>query len=177
LLGKNGARAGMKWFHDHGYGNAGATSGHLIPDHERTLKIGWKGISADLEARYHQLSDGDRNGSKGAQLKAMTTAATMPRELAAKYASLCRDMAEKEDAPERKTELYSMAENLDRVPWEPATTFWEAIQALWLTHMLVMSDENYPDREYLSEEWISIFFHTGNAPSLPVWTENSERKS
>jgi len=39
LLGKEGARAAMKWFHDHGYGNAGATSGHLIPDHERVLKI------------------------------------------------------------------------------------------------------------------------------------------
>jgi len=30
------------------------------------------------------------------------------------------------------------------VPWEPAKTFWEAIQSLWLTHMLIMSDENYP---------------------------------
>jgi formate C-acetyltransferase len=37
-----------------------------------------------------------------------------------------------------------MAENLQNVPWEPAETFWEAVQALWLTHMLVMSDENYP---------------------------------
>jgi len=30
------------------------------------------------------------------------------------------------------------------VPWLPAQTFWEAVQALWLTHMLVMADENYP---------------------------------
>ena len=37
-----------------------------------------------------------------------------------------------------------MGENLKRIPWEPARTFWEALQALWLTHMLVMSDENYP---------------------------------
>ena len=37
-----------------------------------------------------------------------------------------------------------MAQNLDRVPWEPAQTFWEAVQALWITHMLIMSDENYP---------------------------------
>ncbi len=28
----------MKWFHDHGYGNAGATSGHLIPDYPRVLQ-------------------------------------------------------------------------------------------------------------------------------------------
>ena len=37
-----------------------------------------------------------------------------------------------------------MAANLARVPWEPARTFWEAVQSLWLTHMLVMTDENYP---------------------------------
>jgi len=49
-----------------------------------------------------------------------------------------------ETDPERKRELWQMAENLARVPWEPARTFWEAVQSLWLTHMLVMSDENYP---------------------------------
>ena len=37
-----------------------------------------------------------------------------------------------------------MAENLTRVPWEAPSNFWEAVQSLWLTHMLVMSDENYP---------------------------------
>ena len=37
-----------------------------------------------------------------------------------------------------------MAEILKRVPWEAPTNFWEAVQALWLTHMLVISDENYP---------------------------------
>ncbi|HDP25997.1 MAG TPA: hypothetical protein ENN34_11215, partial [Deltaproteobacteria bacterium] len=31
IYGKHGARAAMKWFHDHGYGNSGATSGHLVP--------------------------------------------------------------------------------------------------------------------------------------------------
>jgi trans-4-hydroxy-L-proline dehydratase len=144
LLGKDGARAGMKWFHDHGYGNAGATSGHLIPDHDRVLKIGWKGISADLETQYNQLSEQDRNGSKGAQLKAMMTAATMPRDLAAGYADLCLNLADNQADVHRREELSQMAKNLTRVPWEPATTFWEALQALWINHMLVMSDENYP---------------------------------
>ena len=36
-----GAR--MKWFHDHGYGNSGATSGHLIPDHPMALEKGLAG--------------------------------------------------------------------------------------------------------------------------------------
>ena len=144
LLDENGARAAMKWFHDHGYGNAGATSGHLIPDHERVLKIGWRGVLADLESKYDQLGREDKNGSRGAQLRAMMTAATMPRDLAACYAALCRDLAENQVQESRAEELLQMARNLERVPWMPAGTFWEALQALWINHMLIMSDENYP---------------------------------
>ncbi len=144
LLGRRGARARVKWFHDHGYGNAGATSGHIIPDYARVLREGWKGIHADLEARYHGLSARERRSEKGAQLRAMMTAALMPGELAVRYASECRRLADEESDPGRKEELLTMAGNLDRVPWQPARTFWEAVQSLWMTHLLVMADENYP---------------------------------
>ena len=144
ILGKKGARAQMKRFHDHGYGNAGATSGHLVPGYERMLALGWKGIYEDLESRYERLGKAGQKGPAGAQLRAMMTAATMPRDVAAGYVGLCRELAKKETDRARKGELAQMAENLDRVPWEPPTTFWEAVQSLWLSHMLVMSDENYP---------------------------------
>jgi formate C-acetyltransferase len=142
--GPEGTREAVRWFHAHGYGNAGATSGHLIPDYERALRIGWKGIHADLEERYATLPDEEKRGAKGAQLRAMLMAATMPRDLAARYAKRCGQLAADETDPDRVRELATMAANLERVPWEPARTFWEAVQALWLTHMLVMSDENYP---------------------------------
>jgi formate C-acetyltransferase len=144
MYGKKGAAAKLKWFHIRGYGNAGATSGHLIPGYGEALRIGWRGIYANLEAAWNLLSPHERKGKKGEQLQAMMTAATMPGDLAAKYAALCRDLSRQEADPERKAELLAMAGNLARVPWEPASTFWEAVQALWLTHMLVMSDENYP---------------------------------
>ncbi len=144
IYGKNGARAKMKWFHDHGYGNSGATSGHLIPGYESVLQIGWKGIYQDLENKHAALSEKDKKGKKGAQLRAMMIAAEMPRQLAEKYAQLCEKLAAQEKDNTRKEELEQMAKNLQRVPWEPAQTFWEAVQSLWLTHMLVMSDENYP---------------------------------
>lgn len=144
IYGRKGARASMKWFHDHGYGNSGATSGHLIPGYERILNLGWKGIYEDLRRRYELLDAKEKKGSTGAQLRAMMTAAAMPRDLAGKYAGLLEKLAGEEQDLLRKTELVRMAENLRHVPWEPARTFWEAVQALWITHMLVMSDENYP---------------------------------
>jgi pyruvate-formate lyase len=142
--GKNGARSRVKWFHDHGYGNAGATSGHLVPGYERVLTLGWKGVYADLDAKYRALEPAEQTAGKGAQLRAMMTAATMPRDLAARYGEKSKTLAAAETDADRRDELLQMAENLSRVPWEPPKTFWEAVQALWLTHMLVMSDENYP---------------------------------
>jgi formate C-acetyltransferase len=144
ILGKKGAREKVIWFHNHGYGNAGATAGHLIPDYPSVLQKGWKGIHGDLVRRYNELDAAEQNGEAGAQLRAMITASTLARDLAAGYSALARDMAEKEKNPARKAELETMADMLTRVPWEPARTFWEAVQSLWLTHMLVMSDENYP---------------------------------
>ncbi len=144
VYGKNGSRAAIKWFHDHGYGNAGATSGHLIPDYAAVIERGWKGIHDDVSQRYESLPAHEKQGKKGAQLRAMRTAATMARDVAAAYSQVCIELASKEPDEARKGELLQMAENLKRVPWEPAETFWEAVQSLWLTHMLVMSDENYP---------------------------------
>jgi trans-4-hydroxy-L-proline dehydratase len=144
VYGPSGSRATMLWFHNHGYGNVGATSGHLIPDYARIIHEGWKAVHAELEAAYAALPEADKKGSKGGQLRAMLTAATLPRDLADEYAKECREALKTEASPERRQELYQMAENLARVPWEPAQNFWEAVQSLWLTHMLVMADENYP---------------------------------
>lgn len=144
IEGKNGSRQSVIWFHNHGYGNTGATMGHLIPGYEKPLKIGWKGIFAELEILYNKLDQTARNGSRGSQLRAMMEAARLPRELAYKYANFCTELSQKETDPVRRGELTDMSIILKKVPWEPATNFWEAVQSLWLTHMLVMSDENFP---------------------------------
>ena len=144
IYGKNGSRAKMKWFHDHGYGNSGATSGHLVPGYENALKLGWRGIYRDLDLKYESLSAKEKRGPRGAQLRAMKTAALMPRELATKYSELCRRLAGAEKDKDRRNELDIMSHNLKCVSWDPPKDFWQAVQALWLNHMLVMSDENYP---------------------------------
>jgi formate C-acetyltransferase len=144
VLGPRGARRAVLDFHNHGYGNAGATSGHLNPGYERALAIGWKGIREEIEARLAALTKPELRGEKGAQVRAMMTAAEMPRELAEGYAALCSALAASEGDGARRAELELMASTLARVPWLPARDFREALQALWIDHMLVMCDENYP---------------------------------
>lgn len=199
VRGRRGARSKMKWFHDHGYGNAGATSGHLVPDYPKILEKGFAAVHEDLLTRYKALSAEDKKGAKGAQLRAMLIAATMPRDLAGRYADLCRELEAEEKDPARKEELGSMAKNLDRVPWLPAENFWEALQSLWLTHMLVMSDENYPgpgvsfgrvdqyllpywekslaegaDREFLKELIKCFFVHSNTAYDAMIRTGGNQ---
>lgn len=144
IYGKNGARAAMLWYHNHGFGNTGATSGHLIPGYDVVIRKGWRGIHEDLTQIYENISPAASKGKPGAQLRAMLTSSSMARDLASEYRKVLLSQAEVAESPQRKTELLQMADNLTRVPWEAPSNFWEAVQSLWLTHMLVMSDENYP---------------------------------
>lgn len=144
VMGDKGIRQAVFDFHLHGQGNAGATSGHLIPDHARLLRTGWKGVYEDLCERLSKLPPHLAHGREGAQLRAMKTASTMARDVAAEYAIACEEASVRAKTMERASELKQMAAMLRRVPWEPAKTFWEAVQALWLNHMLILSDENYP---------------------------------
>ena len=138
------AREEINYLIEHGYGNAGATSGHLVPDYEKIVKNGFKAVYADLKSKYDKLSELDKNGAKGEQLRAMMTVCEIPKELAKKYREKCLEKAESETDEKRKAELTVMAENLSVVPWNGAENFYQAIQSLWMTHMLVMFDEKYP---------------------------------
>ena len=144
VAGKKGARQAVIDFHAHGYGNAGATSGHIIPGHAELLAKGWKGKRAEVVAALASLSEAEKQGPRGAELRAMHIACEMPREVAAAYAADCAALASRCEEPRRRAELETIAATLGRVPWEPASDFREAVQALWLNHMLVMVDENYP---------------------------------
>lgn len=131
----------------------------MIPAHERALKIGWKGIYADLDAKDEALSETDKKGPVGDQLKAMMTPATMARDPAENYKGFCLDRAASEGEPARGQELLQMAQNLDWIPSKPARTVWEALQALWINHMLIrglpgrISSSRDPDILPLSPVW------------------------
>ena len=138
------ARKEIIYLINHGYGNAGATSGHLVPDYAKIVKNGFKAVYEDLKEKYEALSAADKKGAKGAQLRAMMISCEMPRDLAAKYREECLKRAAEEKDEKRKAELLVMADNMAVVPWSGAENFYQAIQSLWMTHMLVMFDEKYP---------------------------------
>ncbi len=167
VSGKRGVRSQVIAFHEHGYGNAGATSGHLVPDHKRLLEGGWKAVHADLDHRIRCLSAAEQRGPRGQQLRAMLTASTVARDVGQRYAAECRRLAQSESDLGRRQELLAMASNLGIVPWEPPKDFWQAMQALWLNHMLIMSDENYPGP--------GVSFGRLDQYLLPYWEESKRQ--
>ena len=123
-----------------GVGNTGAVPGHLIPDYPRVLRQGFSGIYQDLERMKEEAKDPE----KADFLQALMVCCEAARDVAMRYAEEAEKQAGEEDDEVRAAELREIARICSKVPWEPAETFHEALQSLWLTHMLIMTAESYP---------------------------------
>lgn len=132
----------LKEINDIALGNCGPTPGHLIPNYPKILKSGFKGVKQEIEEELSKTDPTD--AGKINQLKAMLICCETPKKFALRYSKAVKDLAKKEIDETRKKELLEITKICSKVPWEPASTFWEAIQSLWFTHMLVMADESYP---------------------------------
>ena len=123
-----------------GIGNCGATSGHLIPDYPMVLKKGFSGLVEDYEAMLAKATSSQHK----TLLHSLIECARGVKTLSERYADRASAMAEQESDAQRKAELEQIAANCRKTPWQPPETFHEALQALWFTHMLVMTAESYP---------------------------------
>ena len=128
--------------HELGIGNAGAIPGHLIPNYRKVLEVGFKGILEEIEERM----TGETDREKLAYLNALRISVEAPQIISQRYKEIITDALNDENLQDekRRQELKTMLENVSRVPYEKPRTFWEALQALWFTHMLVMAAESYP---------------------------------
>ncbi len=128
--------------HELGIGNAGAIPGHLIPNYRKVLEVGFKGILEEIEERM----TGETDREKLSYLNALRISVEAPQIISQRYKEIITDALNDENLQDekRRQELKTMLENVSRVPYEKPRTFWQALQALWFTHMLVMAAESYP---------------------------------
>ncbi|MGA2237586.1 MAG: pyruvate formate lyase family protein [Candidatus Bathyarchaeia archaeon] len=124
-----------------GVGNCGAVPGHLVPDYPKALRVGWKGIRDEAQVLLAKpgITTGQRDLARAIAICADAVPILMER-----YAAEAERQATAETDPVRQKELREIARICRKVPWLPAETFPEALQALWTTHMLAMVAESYP---------------------------------
>lgn len=124
----------------HGVSNCGPVPGHIVQDFPKVLHVGFAGIEKEAEEKLVAGKDESRR----AFYRAVIICCQAVREFSARYAQEARRQAECEQAYERRQELLEIAEVCERVPYQPAEGFHEAVQSVWFTHMVDMIAESYP---------------------------------
>ena len=111
--------------------------GHIVPDYPRLLRKGLRGILADAEAQRDRVQCTEED----AFLDSVVISLQAVMDYAERLAARCAE-AEKESDAQRAAELQGMAANLHQVPSGPAGTFWQALQSVWLLHMIFHATMN-----------------------------------
>lgn len=111
--------------------------GHYIPNINTILTEGFKGIERRAKEYLERLDPfGPDTVEKKHFYQAILIIVDGIRSFMARYAALARKMAEEENDLRRKQELLLIAQNCDKVPYEPATSFYEALQSYWFTILI-----------------------------------------
>ena len=124
-----------------GVGNCGAIPGHLIPNYPHILNHGWESVQTEADAIVDDLSATEEKRNLA---RAISICGDGVKAFAKRYALEAERLAARESDPARQAELLQIAEISRKVPWKPAENFLEALQSLWLTHILVLIAESYP---------------------------------
>ena len=132
-------RRGVVHASELGIGNCGAVPGHLIPDYPKVLRRGFERILAEIGAELAR----EGHPGKRQTLESFAIACRGVLALADRYADEAERLAVTA-TPARAEELREIARMCRIVPRHPASTFHEALQSLWFTHMLVQTCESYP---------------------------------
>lgn len=110
--------------------------GHIVPDYPKLLALGLGGI------RQEALRERPRADEAGqAFLDSAVIALDAVAAFAVRLAGHCDAQAAGAEAT-RAAELREMAANLRQAPAGPAETFWQALQAVWLVHMVFHATMN-----------------------------------
>lgn len=127
----------------HGEGNMTAGDGHIVVDYEKVLKLGLKGVKNEALEALAKLDMGETDSlRKKSFLEAVIITLDSAVSFAHRYADLAEKMGREERDEVRAQELYNIAKICRRVPENPATSFYEAVQSVWFVHLLQHIESN-----------------------------------
>lgn len=124
-------------------GKLNAGDAHLAINHARLLREGLKTYWQRAHDAKEALDLTDPGSIDKYQFyKAVMVVCEAVRTFAGRYARLAAEQAAAEGDPRRKAELERMSATCARVPWEPARSFYEAVQTCWFTQVVLQIESN-----------------------------------
>jgi formate C-acetyltransferase len=112
--------------------------GHIVPDYPTLLTKGLAGIRTEAERELRRAASPDET----AFLQSAIISLDGVIAFAARLAARCEAEANASADPARAAELRHMAANLQQAPAGPTQTYWQALQSVWLLHMIFHSTLN-----------------------------------
>lgn len=106
------------------------STSHLTAGFDRVLKLGYRGLRAQIEAR---LARGDLDEPGRDFLHAMLTCLDAAEVWRRRYVALLEEVLAGATGPARAAYAQAL-DALRRVPEHPAETFFEAVQSLWFAY-------------------------------------------
>ncbi|MDR2078887.1 MAG: glycyl radical protein [Treponema sp.] len=124
-------------------GNITSGDAHVAVNYRRMLSKGLRDCKERAERQLAALDLTDyRNLAKSYFYRAVIITVDATAAFAGRYADLAEETARGEENPKRRAELLEMSRVLRRVPYEPAESFYEALQSLWLVHLCLQIESN-----------------------------------
>ena len=124
-------------------GKLNAGDAHLAVNYGRMLSEGLAGYERRTREMKASLDLTDpASVDKYVFYKAVLIVIEAVRRFALRYSELAREMAAKETDAKRKGELEEMARICAKVPYEPASSFREAVQAVWFIQLILQIESN-----------------------------------
>ncbi len=124
-------------------GKLNAGDAHLAVNYEKVLKEGLKGFRDRVVKLRSELDfTVPENIDKNMFYKAVLIVIDAVAAFANRYSQLAAELAKKESNPERKAELEEISKICAKVPYEPATSFKEAVQSVWFIQLILQIESN-----------------------------------
>jgi formate C-acetyltransferase len=132
----------------------------LTVDYGKVIGTGLKEYQRQAEHELSMITAQDHQKRLKAEFyEALIIIVEAIRDFAGRFATLADRMALDESCGRRRGELEEISRILRKVPYDPAATFNEALQSLWIIYICLRLESNYNSLLFSSMERILLPFY------------------
>jgi formate C-acetyltransferase len=118
-------------------------TGHLAPNYSKVIQRGLSDVKREACENLENLDLSVPHAIQKADFyKAAIEVCEAACRFANRYATIAEKLAESEKNTNRAAELLEIARICRKVPYQPASSFQEAVQSFWFIHLIIQIEAN-----------------------------------